>query len=64
MTNACESPPPGRDPDSIDPAPDGHPELERDLSNKPLPVPEADPEVGLSQKGTDEDAVLRREVEI
>ncbi|MCJ2084396.1 hypothetical protein MKK88_00085 [Methylobacterium sp. E-005] len=64
MTNARAIPLPKREPDSVDPAQDGNPDLARDPSNEPLPVPDADPDVGLSQKGTDEDAVLRREIEI
>lgn len=33
-------------------------------STKPLPTGEDEPEVGLSQKGSDEDAIIRRETEI
>ena len=33
-------------------------------SNAPLPVKDDAPEVGLSQKGTDEAAVVKRETEI
>ncbi|WP_375465648.1 hypothetical protein [uncultured Methylobacterium sp.] len=36
---------------------------ERETS-KPLPVPGEGPEVGLNQKGTGEDAIVRRETEI
>ncbi|WP_342109849.1 hypothetical protein [Methylobacterium sp. SI9] len=64
MTNARATPPPKRDADSVDPGPDGSLDLERATSNRPLPATETDPDVGLSQKGTDEDAVLRRETEI
>lgn len=64
MTNARETPPPKRGSDSADSGPDGSLDLERDASNRPLPVTDTEPDVGLSQKGTDEDAVLRRETEI
>ncbi|SFM13629.1 hypothetical protein [Methylobacterium pseudosasicola] len=37
---------------------------EPEASNKPLPIPSDEPEVGLSQKGSGEDAVVRRETEI
>ena len=33
-------------------------------TSKPLPVPGEDPDVGLAQKGTGEDAIVRRETEI
>ncbi|KNY24657.1 hypothetical protein [Methylobacterium sp. ARG-1] len=33
-------------------------------STKSLPIGEDEPEVGLSQKGSDEDAIIRRETEI
>ena len=33
-------------------------------SNTPLPVKDDTPEVGLSQKGTDENAIVKRETEI
>lgn len=33
-------------------------------TSKPLPVPSEDPGVGLTQKGTDEEAIVRRETEI
>lgn len=33
-------------------------------TSKPLPVPGEDPSVGLIQKGTDEDAIVRRETEV
>lgn len=33
-------------------------------TNEPLPVPSDEPEVGLTQKGTGEDAIVRRETEI
>ena len=33
-------------------------------TSKPLPVPSDDPGVGLTQKGTDEDAIVRRETEV
>ena len=33
-------------------------------STKPLPIGEDEPGVGLSQKGSDEDAIIRRETEI
>jgi hypothetical protein len=41
----------------------GTPPAEPETS-KPLPVPGEDPGVGLTQKGTDEDAIVRRETEI
>jgi hypothetical protein len=34
------------------------------VTNKPLPVASDNPDVGLAQKGTDEDAIVRRETEI
>ncbi|MEL6064204.1 MULTISPECIES: hypothetical protein [unclassified Methylobacterium] len=64
MTNARETPSSKRRLDSTDSESDGRLDLERDVSNRPLPVTDADPDVGLSQKGTDADAVLRRETEI
>lgn len=64
MTNARETPPPERDPDPIGSDSNGSSDLERDVSSKPLPMTDTDPDVGLSQKGTDEDAVIRRETEI
>ena len=39
-------------------------EREADASNQPLPIPDDAPEVGLSQKGSGEDAIVRRETEI
>ncbi|MCJ2069926.1 hypothetical protein MKK75_14170 [Methylobacterium sp. J-030] len=64
MTNTRAIQPPKHDPDSVAPGPDGPRDRDRDGSNEPLPVSDADPDVGLSQKGTDADAVLRRETEI
>ncbi|SDO48615.1 hypothetical protein SAMN05216360_12416 [Methylobacterium phyllostachyos] len=63
MTNARETLPPNR-PGSADPDPVGDTDLEHDTSNRPLPMTGEEPDVGLSQKGTDEDAVIRRETEI
>ena len=33
-------------------------------SNAPLPVKDDVPEVGLSQKGTDEDAIVKRKTDV
>ena len=50
-------------PPESDPA--GEPaEAEPTTSNRPLPITPDDPEVGLSQKGSGEDAIVRRETEI
>ncbi|MCJ2060788.1 hypothetical protein MKL09_30240 [Methylobacterium sp. J-048] len=53
------------------PAPPADPDLEivptdtvPDASNEPLPIPGDEPEVGLSQKGSGEAAIVRRETEI
>jgi hypothetical protein len=35
-----------------------------DAEHKPVPITDEDPDVGLSQKGSGEDAVVRRETEI
>jgi hypothetical protein len=64
MTNARDIPIPERATDPIESDADGRVDLERDISNGPLPMTDAEPDVGLSQKGTDADAVLRRETEI
>lgn len=64
MTKHHAPPPPNRHPDSAEPAPDAPAAFDRDASNEPLPVFDGEPDVGLSQKGTDADAVLRRETEI
>ena len=32
--------------------------------DKPVPITDEDPDVGLSQKGSGEDAVVRRETEV
>ncbi|MCJ2078875.1 hypothetical protein MKK68_25105 [Methylobacterium sp. E-016] len=34
------------------------------ITNEPLPVPSESADVGLAQKGTDEDAIVRRETQI
>ncbi|MCJ2140614.1 hypothetical protein [Methylobacterium sp. E-066] len=39
-------------------------DLDSDASNKPLPIPDEEPEVGLSQKGSGEDAIVRRETDV
>ncbi|WP_267353823.1 MULTISPECIES: hypothetical protein [unclassified Methylobacterium] len=64
MTNARDIPIPERAPDPIESDTDGRMDLEQDISNKPLPITDAEPDVGLSQKGTGADAVFRRETEI
>ncbi|CAM3132906.1 MULTISPECIES: hypothetical protein [Methylobacterium] len=51
---------PPADPDSET----GPAEVEPGASNKPLPISDDAPEVGLSQKGGGEDAIIRRETEI
>jgi hypothetical protein len=64
MTNAPSVPPP----DPAVPAPD--PETRPDhrdgsqSAGEPVPVSDEDPEVGLSQKGIGEAAVVRRETGI
>lgn len=63
MTKA-DAVPPKRDPDSVEPGLDEPLEHDRGASNEPLPVTDGDPDVGLTQKGTDADAVLRRETDI
>ncbi len=64
MTDAHTIMPPESAPGSPDLAPVEIEERARQPSNKPLPMTDDDPEVGLSQKGTGEDAVIRRETEI
>ena len=64
MTNARDIPIPEHSADPIGSDTDRHVDPERDISNRPLPLSDAEPDVGLSQKGTDENAVLRRETEI
>ena len=67
MTNVRKNLSPNRprpaDPDSV-PDPDGSIDIETDASNRPLPMTDDNPDVGLSQKGTGEEAVIRRETEI
>ena len=66
MTDSRKPPTgPDRPPAPIDPDLESGPaEIEPGASNKPLPVLEDGPEVGLSQKGSGEDAIIRRETEI
>lgn len=61
MTTARENLLPNR-PGPADTADDR--DLENEASNRPLPVTDEDPDVGLSQKGTGESAIIRRETEI
>ncbi|MCJ2136098.1 hypothetical protein MKK69_18935 [Methylobacterium sp. J-026] len=64
MTDAHEIMPRESGPGSPDPAPADPEERERETSNRPLPMTDEDPDVGLSQKGTGEEAVIRRETAI
>lgn len=61
MMNAPDNLPPDR---NFAQEPDRPVDGERETSNRPLPLTDDDPDVGLSQKGTGEDAVVRRETEI
>lgn len=64
MTNDRETLPPERRPGSGDLYPGERFGIARDSSNQPVPMRDDDPDVGLSQKGADEDAIVRRETEI
>lgn len=64
MTNARETLPPERRSGSDDLNSGERVGIARDSSNQPVPMRDDDPDVGLSQKGTDEDAIVRRETEI
>jgi|GEM_PF-2941291 len=63
MTNAREPLPSGRS-EPAAPEAEGDIDRENETSNQPLPMSDEDPDVGLSQKGIGEDAVVRRETEI
>ncbi|MGH1573059.1 hypothetical protein ACRAWG_23280 [Methylobacterium sp. P31] len=56
--------PPDRDPVPLDSGSGGPAETAPGVPNEPLSITAEDPDVGLSQKGSGEDAIVRRETEI
>jgi hypothetical protein len=64
MTTAHQTASPGPGAGQQGPGPDEPGASAPDAENKPVPITDEDPDVGLSQKGSGEDAVVRRETEI
>lgn len=65
MTNARETAsPPNLNSVPLDPGSSRPVEVEPSAPSAPLPITAADPDFGLSRKGSGEDAIVRRETEI
>ncbi|MBE7199256.1 MAG: hypothetical protein INR70_15850 [Parafilimonas terrae] len=61
MSNARATEPSDRETAAVEPGPGSH---RPPPAVRPTAITDEDPDVGLSQKGLDEDAVIRRETDI